>query len=137
MALKSFSTLSQTISTLFHQHSQFAHASSSPAFVSILFPKSTSTSASPSPTTTCIIHEPSHKDMQLLSPCFSKRKLNLALLLNAFLWGVLPPILPDHALLLAQELDLELQRYTDSKEGFTLLTPSSWTKVKLLLVFEL
>ncbi|XP_015936810.2 uncharacterized protein LOC107462693 [Arachis duranensis] len=33
------------------------------------------------------------------------------------------------ALLMAQELDLELQRYTDSKEGFTLLIPSSWTKV--------
>ncbi|RYR44014.1 hypothetical protein Ahy_A08g040394 [Arachis hypogaea] len=30
---------------------------------------------------------------------------------------------------MAQELDLELQRYTDSKEGFTLLIPSSWTKV--------
>ncbi|KAL1301172.1 hypothetical protein AAHE18_18G233400 [Arachis hypogaea] len=30
---------------------------------------------------------------------------------------------------MAQELDLELHRYTDSKEGFTLLIPSSWTKV--------
>lgn len=29
----------------------------------------------------------------------------------------------------AQELITELQRYTDSKEGFTLQIPSSWTKV--------
>ncbi|KAJ1391496.1 PsbP family [Sesbania bispinosa] len=57
-----------------------------------------------------------------LSSCLSKRKLNLTLLLTTFLWGVLPD-----TLLLAQEL--ELQRYTDSKEGFTLLIPSSWTKV--------
>ncbi|XLR35670.1 hypothetical protein S83_063570 [Arachis hypogaea] len=30
---------------------------------------------------------------------------------------------------MAQELDLELQRYTDPKESFILLIPSSWTKV--------
>jgi len=62
-----------------------------------------------------------------LAPSFSKRNLNLTLL-TMFLWGQAVP-LPNmgNALLLAQEL--ELQRYTDSKEGFTLLTPSSWAKV--------
>lgn len=66
--------------------------------------------------------------MQLyLSPCLSKRNLNinLTLLLTTFLWDILPNT--HHAFLLAEEL--ELQRYTDSKEGFTLLRPSSWTKV--------
>jgi len=45
-----------------------------------------------------------------------------------FLWAQ-PVPLPNmgDALLLAQEL--ELQRYTDSNQGFTLLTPSSWAKV--------
>ncbi|KAJ1380804.1 PsbP family [Sesbania bispinosa] len=57
-----------------------------------------------------------------LSPSLSKRKLNLTLLLTTFMWNGLPD-----TLLLAQEL--ELQRYTDSKEGFTLFAPSSWTKV--------
>ncbi|XP_057419600.1 psbP domain-containing protein 2, chloroplastic [Lotus japonicus] len=99
MALKSLS------STLFHQHSQFT----------ISFPKSPSSSSS-SPTT-CTIHE-SHK----LSHSFSKRNL----ILTTFLWGIVLPN-PGASLLLAQEL--ELQRYTDSNEGFTLLTPSSWTKV--------
>jgi len=78
-----------------------------------LLPKSTSL--------TCI-HE-SHKDMHL-APSLSKRNLNLTLLLTVFLWGQAPM---GDALLLAQEL--ELQRYTDSEEGFTLLTPSSWAKV--------
>ncbi|KAL5075158.1 hypothetical protein RYX36_014142 [Vicia faba] len=56
------------------------------------------------------------------APCLSKRQLTL---LSPFLWSVLP-----NTLLLAQELiTADLQRYTDSKEGFTLLTPSSWTKV--------
>ncbi|KAG5050125.1 hypothetical protein AAZX31_04G191500 [Glycine max] len=106
MALRSCSTLLR--STFFHQHPQ-----ASRTFVSILFPRSTSP--------TCI-HE-SHKDIHL-APSFSKRSI----LLTTFLWGqgMLLPNARD-ALLLAQEL--ELQRYTDSDEGFTLLTPSSWTKV--------
>ncbi|XP_061356216.1 psbP domain-containing protein 2, chloroplastic [Gastrolobium bilobum] len=99
--------------TLFQQHSQFTCASSR-AFLSILFPKPTSR--------TCIIE--SHKEMHL-SPSFSKRRLNLTLLPTTFLLVMLPNM--RDALLLAQEL--ELQRYTDSKEGFTLLRPSSWTKV--------
>ncbi|KAL9313885.1 hypothetical protein ACSQ67_019337 [Phaseolus vulgaris] len=108
MALRSSFTFS--LSNFFHQHSQYA---SSRIFVSILLPKSTSL--------TCI-HE-SHKDMHL-APSLSKRNLNLTLLLTVFLWGQAPM---GDALLLAQEL--ELQRYTDSEEGFTLLTPSSWAKV--------
>ncbi|XP_020234949.1 psbP domain-containing protein 2, chloroplastic [Cajanus cajan] len=107
MALNSSYTLSR--STFFHQHSKSTYASSR-TFFSNLFHKSTSP--------TCI-----HKDMHL-SHSLSKRNLNLALLLTTFLWGQ-PVSLPN--VLLAQELDL--QRYTDSKEGFTLLTPSSWTKV--------
>ncbi|KAK7353693.1 hypothetical protein VNO80_19144 [Phaseolus coccineus] len=109
MALRSSFTFS--LSTFFHQHSQYA---SSRIFVSILFPKSTSL--------TCI-HE-SRKDMHL-APSLSKRNLNLTLLLTMFLWGQAPM---GDALSLAQEL--ELQRYIDSEEGFTLLTPSSWAKVE-------
>ncbi|KAK7350908.1 hypothetical protein VNO77_09956 [Canavalia gladiata] len=116
MALRSSSTLLRS-STLFHQNTQFTYASSR-TFVSIQLPKS----ASP----TCT-HE-SHADMVHSSPRFSKRKLNLTLLLTTFLWcqgGSLPNV--HDALLLAQEL--ELLRYTDFKDGFTLLRPSSWTKV--------
>ncbi|KAK7316934.1 hypothetical protein RJT34_00758 [Clitoria ternatea] len=103
MALKGSHTLSH--STLFHQHSQFTYASSR-TLISTLFQKSTS-----------------HKHIHS-SPSFSKRTL----LLTTVLWGqsLLLPNARD-ALLLAQEL--ELQRYTDSKEGFTLLRPPSWTKV--------
>lgn len=111
MALKSFSTLSHN--TLFHK---LIHASSSSP---TLIPKSTSPSC---------IHD-SHKQM----PCFGKRKLNLTLLLTPFLWSVFPNVL-----LSAQELITELQRYTDSNEGFTLQIPSSWTKVcKQLSLFFL
>jgi hypothetical protein len=107
MSLKSLSTFSHN--TLFHK---LVHASSSS-------PGSIPTSTSP----ICIHH--SHKQ----TPCLSKRKLNFTLLLTPFLWTVFP-----NELLLAQELITELQRYTDSKEGFTLLTPSSWTKVNKLSV---
>lgn len=101
MAFKSLCTLSHT-TTLFLK---LTHASPcSP----ILTPKSSSS---------IYIHH-SHTD----TPCLSKRKL---ILLSPFLWSVLP-----NTLLLAQELVThDLQRYTDSNEGFTLLTPSSWTKV--------
>ncbi|CAK8567955.1 unnamed protein product [Lathyrus sativus] len=103
MALKTFSTLSHT-TILFHK---LTHASpSSPISI-------------PNSTSSIYIHN-SHRH----TPCLSKRKFNLTLLLSPFLWSVLP-----NTLLLAQELITDLQRYTDSKEGFTLLTPSSWTKV--------
>jgi hypothetical protein len=71
----------------------------------------------------------SQKETLILSLGSSKRrKLNLsvlALLIN----GSLPNL--SNNSILAQEL--ELARYTDSKEGFTLLTPSSYVKVLLSL----
>ncbi|XLR51490.1 hypothetical protein S83_002162, partial [Arachis hypogaea] len=75
----------------------------------------------------CILHnEPHNNHILHLSTFFTKRKLHLTLLLTTFLSSNLSNT--SGALLMAQELDLELQRYTDSKEGFTLLIPSSWTK---------
>uniref|UniRef100_A0A2P2JQK6 PsbP C-terminal domain-containing protein n=1 Tax=Rhizophora mucronata TaxID=61149 RepID=A0A2P2JQK6_RHIMU len=56
--------------------------------------------------------------------CWSKRRLNLSVLLALFINGSFQDM-PNIAL--ANEF--ELQRYTDSKEGFTLLTPSSYVKV--------
>ncbi|RYQ94345.1 hypothetical protein Ahy_B08g089239 [Arachis hypogaea] len=77
---------------------------------------------------TCILHnEPHNNHIVRLSTFFTKRKLNLTLLLTTFLSSNLSNT--SGAFLIAQELDLELHRYTDSKEGFTLLIPSSWTKV--------
>ncbi|XP_058781339.1 psbP domain-containing protein 2, chloroplastic-like [Vicia villosa] len=77
------------------------------------------THASPS---SPILTPKSSSSIYIHHSCLSKRKL---ILLSPFLWSVLP-----NTLLLAQELLTDdLQRFTDSKEGFTLLTPSSWTKV--------
>lgn len=55
---------------------------------------------------------------------FSRRLLNLSIVAVVFLWD---PLLG--SLSKATTDALELQRYTDSKEGFTLLVPSSWIKV--------
>ncbi|XP_054821328.1 psbP domain-containing protein 2, chloroplastic [Prosopis cineraria] len=55
-------------------------------------------------------------------PSLTKRKLNLTVVATS-IWG-LPNV---SSALLAEEMKLE--RYTDSKEGFTLLKPSSWIKV--------
>lgn len=77
---------------------------------------------------------PSHQKIHKTFLCFtqnpnidinlSKRHLNLSiltLLFNGFLLDKAKSI-----------TDLEnLQRYTDSKDGFTLLVPSSWIKVLL------
>ncbi|XP_028766084.1 psbP domain-containing protein 2, chloroplastic-like [Neltuma alba] len=55
-------------------------------------------------------------------PFLTKRMLNLTLVAMSICG------LPDvSSALLAEEMELE--RYTDSKEGFTLLKPSSWMKV--------
>lgn len=62
-----------------------------------------------------------------VSHCLSKRKLNLAIL-AVFSYGFLPSMTES---IFAEEL--ELQRYTDAKEGFTLLRPSSWIQVPTLL----
>ncbi|KAF2582722.1 hypothetical protein F2Q68_00001995, partial [Brassica cretica] len=56
--------------------------------------------------------------------CFSKRHLNLSILTLLFNGG----FLLDKAKSMAESEDL--QRYTDSKDGFTLLVPYSWTKVE-------
>lgn len=61
----------------------------------------------------------------LTSPLFTKRKLSLSILAAAVFLNGFFPNLPKP--IFAQELELE--RYTDSKEGFTLLRPSSWIKV--------
>ncbi|XLU28730.1 hypothetical protein S245_064796 [Arachis hypogaea] len=64
---------------------------------------------------TCILHnEPHNNHIMHLSTFFTKRKLNLTLLLTTFLSSNLSNT--SSALLMAQELDLEVQRYTDSKE---------------------
>lgn len=63
----------------------------------------------------------------LISHCLSKRKLNLAIL-AVFSYGFLPNM-PES--IYAEEL--ELQRYTDAKEGFTLLRPASWIQVPTLM----
>ncbi|CAN7116227.1 unnamed protein product [Brassica rapa subsp. narinosa] len=55
---------------------------------------------------------------------FSKRHLNLSIITLLFNGG----FLLDKAKSMAESGDL--QRYTDSKDGFTLLVPSSWTKVE-------
>uniref|UniRef100_A0A0F7GZ87 PsbP domain-OEC23 like protein n=1 Tax=Pelargonium dichondrifolium TaxID=73194 RepID=A0A0F7GZ87_9ROSI len=59
-----------------------------------------------------------------LSISFSKRSLNLSIL-ALFFNGFLPNLSK-----CAYAEELELQRYTDSKEGFTLLIPSSFNKVE-------
>lgn len=63
-----------------------------------------------------------------LSMCLSKRELGLSAL-TLFLHGFLPN-LPSA---ISAE-DLVLERYTDSNEGFTLLKPSSWIKVRLFKI---
>ncbi|XP_059432944.1 psbP domain-containing protein 2, chloroplastic-like [Corylus avellana] len=64
-----------------------------------------------------------HKDA-LVSHCLSRRKLSLSILAVFWSSGLLPNMTKA---ILAGELELE--RYTDPTEGFTLLRPSSWTKV--------
>lgn len=63
-----------------------------------------------------------------LSPFLSRRQLSFSSFVP-LLYGLYPEIskasLPE---------DVELERYTDSKEGFTLLKPSSWIKVGTLYV---
>ncbi|OIV97009.1 hypothetical protein TanjilG_03583 [Lupinus angustifolius] len=117
MCSKICSNLLQSSSTL---STELTYASSKVS--KILFPNSTS------PIPRSSIHEfHSHKHVHLcLSPCLRRRSLTI--FLTTFLWDFLPNTRP--ALLLAEES--ELQRYTDSKEGFTILIPSSWTKCLVL-----
>ncbi|KAF7834124.1 psbP domain-containing protein 2, chloroplastic [Senna tora] len=110
MPLKCCFSVSQ--STLFHQPCGFIYASPK-TFLSILLlkPKSSSSIQNCNPR------------ISNAEPYFSKRKLNLTVV-TMLIWGILPNI---SNAALAEETELE--RYTDSKEGFTLLKPSSWTKI--------
>ncbi|EEF28158.1 conserved hypothetical protein [Ricinus communis] len=65
---------------------------------------------------------PNRKEAVILSFCWSKRKLILALSINGSLLNIIPDTI------LAIEMG-ELERYTDAKEGFTLLRPSTYVKV--------
>lgn len=64
-----------------------------------------------------------HKDA-FVSHCLSRRQLSLSILGVFWPSGLFPYMTKA---ILAGELELE--RYTDPMEGFTLLRPSSWTKV--------
>ncbi|XP_042488494.1 psbP domain-containing protein 2, chloroplastic [Macadamia integrifolia] len=75
-----------------------------------------STAMAEAPQKTC-------KRSERLVLCVSKRELGLFMLLGF-------PIASVSVLLdVAMAEDQQLERYTDSKEGFTLLRPSSWVKV--------
>ncbi|KAI8030953.1 hypothetical protein LOK49_LG01G02560 [Camellia lanceoleosa] len=58
------------------------------------------------------------------SICLGKRMLNLSIVALVFASSPIPT-----SISIAIAEDLQLQRYTDPKEGFTLLTPPSWIKV--------
>ncbi|XWS33128.1 hypothetical protein CRYUN_Cryun22dG0052200 [Craigia yunnanensis] len=65
-----------------------------------------------------------NKETSLPPLSLTKRRLNssaLALILNVFL---------PHNSKAVSDKELELERYTDVEEGFTLLRPSSWIKVE-------
>ncbi|KAK9291465.1 hypothetical protein L1049_019413 [Liquidambar formosana] len=64
------------------------------------------------------------KETPLSSLYMSKRKLNLSIVAV-----MLYASLPQNTHKAMSEEQQELERYTDSKEGFTLLKPSSWVKV--------
>ncbi|KAM6563195.1 hypothetical protein CsatB_023193 [Cannabis sativa] len=66
--------------------------------------------------------EPQRQPPLLL--CLGKRKLGLSSL-SLILSGVSPNL----SMAMSAQQELELERYIDSNEGFTLLRPSSWIKV--------
>lgn len=59
--------------------------------------------------------------------CLRKRVLNL------FIVAVTLSLTMSSSISKVTAQDLELERYTDSKQGFTLLRPPSWVKVSLSL----
>ncbi|ESQ51343.1 hypothetical protein EUTSA_v10017176mg [Eutrema salsugineum] len=93
---------------------------SSPPKLSLLSSSSSSSSHQKIQTLLCFTQNPSSTS----SINLSKRHLNLSILTLLFNGG----FLLDKAKSMA-ELE-NLQRYTDSKDGFTLLVPSSWIKVE-------
>ncbi|GMH10396.1 hypothetical protein Nepgr_012237 [Nepenthes gracilis] len=70
-------------------------------------------------------HIPKAENADKSSPCssISKRSLNLSVV--TFILSVPFPAIPTAM----AEQEVELQRYTDLREGFTLLIPSSYVKV--------
>lgn len=64
----------------------------------------------------------------ITTTCLRKRMLNLSILALILSLPISSSI---SNVVMAQ--DLELERYTDSKQGFTLLKPASWVKVSLSL----
>ena len=89
-----------------------------------LLPSSSSSSSSPAhpkiQTLLCFTQNPS----STVGINVSKRHLNISILTLLFNGG----FLLDKAKSISESGD-HLQRYTDSKDGFTLLVPSSWIKV--------
>lgn len=65
------------------------------------------------------------------SPYLGKRELGLSSLALT-----LSGIFPNLPMAMCSQ-ELELERYTDSKEGFTLLRPSSWIKVFNIVINQL
>uniref|UniRef100_A0A0F7GYN4 PsbP domain-OEC23 like protein n=1 Tax=Hypseocharis bilobata TaxID=253189 RepID=A0A0F7GYN4_9ROSI len=106
-------------------HTPSPTSSSPKSIFSISLPKASSSPSSSSSThkhhTQNYSNDP-HQEL-LLSLSLSKRNLNLsilALFFNGFLPNLSKSVCAE---------GMELERYTDSKEGFTLLKPSSWVKV--------
>lgn len=113
MALKSCFSVFQN--SFFHQTSGlFIHASRK-TFISTVFVKPNSSLSAQ----TCDCNPGSSYE----EPFLTKRRLNLTVV-AMLVCGILPDM---YNQVLAEEIELE--RYTDSKEGFTLLKPSSFIKV--------
>uniref|UniRef100_A0A0F7GYN1 PsbP domain-OEC23 like protein n=1 Tax=Francoa sonchifolia TaxID=23250 RepID=A0A0F7GYN1_9ROSI len=77
----------------------------------------------PEPSSSPEKRHPHNEETVLLSRCLSKRMINLSIL-GLIFNGVFPNLCES---VFAEELELE--RYTDLNEGFTLFKPSSWIKV--------
>lgn len=112
------------------KHNNGPTFSSPRTLFSISFPKASLSSSTQQHHPESICNGP-HKDA-LVPHCLSKRKLNLSILAVFSSSGFLPNM--TKAILAAQ---LELERFTDPMEGFTLLKPSSWTKVPTINILSL
>ncbi|KAG2295784.1 hypothetical protein Bca4012_002794 [Brassica carinata] len=99
-----------------------SHNFSPPPKLSLLSSSSFSSSSHHKKIQTFLCFSQNHSSTVGIS--FSKRHLNLSILTLLFNGG----FLLDKAKSMAESEDL--QRYTDSKDGFTLLVPYSWTKVE-------
>jgi hypothetical protein len=114
----------------FLKHNYAPTFSSPRTLFSISLPKASLSSSTQQHHPKRICNDP-HKDA-LVSHCLSKRKLGLSILAVFSSSGLLPNMTKA---IFAGELELE--RYTDPMEGFTLLRPSSWTKVPTNTILSL